>query len=319
MGTAGRKVAAAAATGALLAALAACGSGSSASSENAAKGTAGASASPGTTAGAATGGTGAPSAAAGTGTATPSGDAAGGAAAAGGTPAAGASAPGAATPGAGTAGGPSAGTAGTGTGSGTAGTTTGATTGGASGGGAGGAGGAGQPATGPDSDTALLDSALVALLLPDQKAMAGWEEEKRRVDTADHATTCTAAAPCKGKPLSGSARFATGEVVVRFGVDTLPGRAQAQDRYKETYGAYADATKYSPADIGLLGTESRAFQGQLAGRDGVAIVLRAGTVVATVTTEGGPVDPAGTRRLAAMLVTRIEQAQAGRTPDAALG
>ncbi len=149
--------------------------------------------------------------------------------------------------------------------------------------------------------------------------MTGWEEEKRRVDTADHAITCTAAAPCKGKPLSGSARFASGEVVVRFGVDTLPGRAQAQDRYKEAYGAYADATKYGPADIGLLGTESRAYQGQLAGRDGVAIVLRAGTVVATVTTEGGPVDQAGTRRLAAMLVTRIEQAQAGRTPDAVLG
>ncbi|MFB7381087.1 hypothetical protein, partial [Kitasatospora purpeofusca] len=255
----------------------------------------------------------------GSGTATPSGDAAGGGAAAGGTPAAGATGPGAATPGAATAGGSSAGTAGTaGTGSGTA----GAATGGASAGGAGGAGGtggAGQPATGPDSDTALLDSALVALLLPDQKAMTGWEEEKRRVDTADHATTCTAAAPCKGKPLSGTARFASGEVVVRFGVDTLPGRAQAQDRYKEAYGAYADATKYGPADIGLLGTESRAYQGQLAGRDGVAIVLRAGTVVATVTTEGGPVDPAGTRRLAAMLVARIEQAQAGRTPDAALG
>ncbi|MEK2492964.1 hypothetical protein WN990_25775 [Kitasatospora purpeofusca] len=312
MGTAGRKVAAAAATGALLAALAACGSGSSTSSENAAKGTAGASASPGTTADAATGGTGAPSAAAGTGTATPSGDAAGGGAAAGGTPAAGTAGAGAATPGA-AAGGSSGGAAGTaGTGSGTAGATTGAAT-------TGGAGGAGQPATGPDSDTALLDSALLALLLPDQKAMTGWEEEKRRVDTADHATTCTAAAPCKGKPLSGSARFASGEVVVRFGVDTLPGRAQAQDRYKEAYGAYADATKYGPADIGLLGTESRAFKGDLAGRDGVAIVLRAGTVVATVTTEGGPVDPAGTRRLAAMLVARIEQAQAGRTPDAVLG
>ncbi|MCX4689447.1 hypothetical protein OG401_35010 [Kitasatospora purpeofusca] len=315
MGTAGRKVAAAAATGALLAALAACGSGSSTSSENAAKGTAGASASPGTTADAATGGAGAPSAAAGTGSATPSGDPAGGGAAAGGTPAAGTAGAGAATPGAAAGGssGGAAGTAGTaGTGSGTAGATTGAATGG-------GAGGAGQPATGPDSDTALLDSALLALLLPDQKAMTGWEEEKRRVDTADHATTCTAAAPCKGKPLSGSARFASGEVVVRFGVDTLPGRAQAQDRYKEAYGAYADATKYGPADIGLLGTESRAYQGQLAGRDGVAIVLRAGTVVATVTTEGGPVDQAGTRRLAAMLVARIEQAQAGRTPDAVLG
>lgn len=322
MGTAGRKVAAAAATGALLAALAACGSGSSTSSENAAKGTAGGSASPGTAAGAATGAPGGPSAAAGSGAATPSGDAAGGgaaasAAAAGGTPEAGATGPGAATSGAASAGGSSAGTAGTGPG--TAGATTGAATAGASGGGAGGAGGAGQPATGPDSDTALLDSALLALLLPDQKAMTGWEEEKRRVDTADHATTCTAAAPCKGKPLSGTARFASGEVVVRFGVDTLPGRAQAQERLKEAYGAYADATKYSPADIGLLGTESRAFQGELAGRDGVAIVLRAGTAVATVTTEGGPVDPAGTRRLAAMLVARIEQAQAGRTPDAALG
>ncbi|MFE2176705.1 hypothetical protein, partial [Kitasatospora sp. NPDC059462] len=200
------------------------------------------------------------------------------------------------------------------------GASTGAPGGAATGGGP--AGGAtadgGQPATGPDSDTPLLDSALLAQLLPDQKAMTGWEEEKRRVDTADHATTCTAAAPCTGKPLSGQARFGAGEVTVRFGVDTLPGRAQAQDRLKEAYAAYGDTTKYGPADIGPLGTESRAFQGQLAGRDGVAVVLRSGTVVATVTTEGGPVDPAGTRRLAAMLVARIEQAQAGRTPDAGL-
>ncbi|MFC5664146.1 hypothetical protein ACFP3U_14275 [Kitasatospora misakiensis] len=300
MGTAGRKVAAAAATGALLAALAACGSGSSTSSESAAKGTAGAPVSPGATVDASAIGTAAPRAAAASGTATPSGAAAGGGAGAAGTPAARATAPGATTPAA---------TAGAGA------TTAGATTGGASGTSG---GGAGQPATGPDSETALLDSALVALLLPDQKAMTGWEEEKRRVDTADHVTTCTAAAPCTGKPLSGTARFGAGEVIVRFGVDTLPGRAQAQDRLKAAYGAYADGTGYSPADIGLLGTESRAFQGQLAGRDGVAVVLRAGTVVATVTTEGGPVDPAGTRRLAAMLVKRIEQAQAGRTPDAGL-
>ncbi len=319
MGTAGRKVAAAAATGALLAALAACGSGSSTSSEGAAKGTAGAPASPGTSAGAATGGATASPSGAGEGTATPPGGAAAGGAGTGGTPAAGATAPGATAPGttAG-AGGTGAATAAGGASAGTAAGTAAGAAGGTGGTGGTGGGGAGQPATGPDSDTALLDSALVALLLPDQKAMTGWEEEKRRVDTADHVTTCTAAAPCTGKPLSGTARFGAGEVIVRFGVDTLPGRAQAQERLKEAYGAYADATKYSPADIGLLGTESRAFQGQLAGRDGVAVVVRAGTVVATVTTEGGPVDPAGTRRLAAMLVKRIEQAQAGRTPDAGL-
>ncbi|MEV6974160.1 hypothetical protein AB0N76_11830, partial [Kitasatospora sp. NPDC093806] len=178
-------------------------------------------------------------------------------------------------------------------------------------------GGGGQPATGPDSDTLLLDSKLVAQLLPDAKSMTGWEEEKRRVDTADHATTCTASAPCTGKPLSGTARFAAGEVTARFAVDTLSGRAAAQERLKEAYAAYGDG-RYTAADIGLLGTESRAFQGPLAGRDGVAIVLRSGTTVVTVTTEGGPVDPATTRRLAAMLVKRIEQAQAGRTPDAGL-
>ncbi|MFJ8435499.1 hypothetical protein ACIQ9P_29805 [Kitasatospora sp. NPDC094019] len=312
MGTAGRKVAAAAATGALLAALAACGSGSSASSENAAKRTAGASASPGATVDPAAGGAATPGAGSGTAAAT---DGTTGAAAGTGGAGAGTGGTPAATPGA-TA--PAA-TAGAGAGSGAGAAAGGATAGTAGTGGGTGGAGAGQPATGPDSETALLDSALVALLLPDQKAMTGWEEEKRRVDTADHVTTCTAAAPCKGKPLSGSARYSAGEVVVRFGVDTLPGRAQAQDRFKEAYGAYADASKYGPADIGLLGTESRAFQGQLAGRDGVAVVLRAGTVVATVTTEGGPVDAAGTRRLAAMLVARIEQAQAGRTPDAVLG
>ncbi|MFE6869400.1 hypothetical protein ACFVFS_22960 [Kitasatospora sp. NPDC057692] len=291
MGGAGRKVAAAAATGVLLAAVAACGSGGSKHSGDTAKGAPTASASQSATADAAAGGAAAPPA---------PGD----------TPAAGGS-PAAASPSAGaTAPGAQAG----GTGGGPAGETPGATA----------PAGAGQPGggpgatAGPDSETALLDSVLVAQLLPDQKAMTGWEEEKRRVDTADHATTCTIAAPCTGGPLTGQARYSAGEVTVRFGVDTLPGRAQAQDRLKEAYAAYGDTTKYGPADMGPLGTESRAFQGQLAGRDGVAVVVRAGTVVATVTTEGGPVDPAGTRRLAAMLVKRIEQAQAGRTPDAGL-
>ncbi|MER5350152.1 hypothetical protein ABT093_07445 [Kitasatospora sp. NPDC002551] len=308
MGTAGRKVAAAAATGVLLAAVAACGSGSSAHSGDTAKGAPAASASPGTTADAGAGAT--------AGTSTAPGGTPGGAPA-GGSPAPGAAAGGAPAPGA------TAGTGSSGAGAGAAaagGSATGPSATGPSATGPVGAGtsGGGQSATGPDSDTPLLDSALVAQVLPDQKAMAGWEEEKRRVDTADHATTCTAATPCTGKPLSGQARFGAGEVTVRFGVDTLPGRTQAQDRLKEAYAAYGDTTKYGPADVGPLGTESRAFQGQLAGRDGVAIVIRSGTVVATVTTEGGPVDPAGTRRLAAMLVERIEQAQAGRTPDAGL-
>ncbi|MGW2546761.1 hypothetical protein ACWC5I_39300, partial [Kitasatospora sp. NPDC001574] len=180
------------------------------------------------------------------------------------------------------------------------------------------AGGGAQPTAGPDSDTLLLDGKLVLQLLPDQKAMTGWEEEKRKVDTADHATTCTTTAPCTGKPLSGTARFASGEVTARFGVDTLAGRAEAANRLKEAYAAYGDAAHYTALDLGVLGTESRAFQGQLGGRDGVSIVLRSGTVVASVTTEGGPVDRAATRRLAAMLVKRIEQAQAGRTPDAVL-
>ncbi|WP_380281570.1 hypothetical protein [Kitasatospora purpeofusca] len=294
MGTAGRKVAAAAATGVLLAAVAACGSGGSKHSGDTAKGAPTASASPGASAGAATG---AATGAADT-PATPAGTPAAGGSPSAAPASAGATAPGA--PAGGTVGGPADGAS-----------TASASTVSPS-------AGAGQPATGPDSDTPVLDSALVAQLLPDQKAMTGWEEEKRRVDTADHATTCTAVAPCTGKPLSGQARYSVGEVTVRFGVDTLPGRAQAQDRLKEVYAAYGDTAKYGPADIGPLGTESRAFQGQLAGRDGVAVVLRAGTVVATVTTEGGPVDPAGTRRLAAMLVKRIEQAQAGRTPDAGL-
>ncbi|MFB7474507.1 hypothetical protein [Kitasatospora sp. NPDC056184] len=291
MGTAGRKVVAAAATGVLLAAVAACSSGGSKHSGDTAKGAPTASASPGATDGAAPGGGATPAAP-------------GDTPAAGGSPSAGTPVPGA--PVGGTGGAPASGAPAGGTPAASA------------------PAGAGQPGsgpgatTGPDSDTTLLDSALVAQLLPDQKAMTGWEEEKRRVDTADHATTCTAVAPCTGKPLTGQARYSAGEVTVRFGVDTLPGRAQAQERLKETYASYGDTTKYGPADMGPLGTESRAFQGQLAGRDGVAVVLRSGTVVATVTTEGGPVDPAGTRRLAAMLVKRIEQAQAGRTPDAGL-
>ncbi|MEU6231624.1 hypothetical protein, partial [Kitasatospora sp. NPDC047058] len=188
----------------------------------------------------------------------------------------------------------------------------------APGGGAGTGGGAAQPA-GADSDTLLLDDKLLLQLLPDQKAMTGWEEEKRKVDTADHATTCSGSGSCTGKPLSGTARFATGEVTVRFAVDTLPSKAAAKDRLTETYAAYGDTAKYHTVDLAALGSESRAFQGQLAGRDGVSIVLRSGTVVATVTTEGGPADPAATRRLAAMLVQRVEQAQTGRTPDAVLG
>ncbi|MFF2954852.1 hypothetical protein ACFVVU_26320 [Kitasatospora sp. NPDC057965] len=313
MGGAGRKVAAAAATGVLLAAVAACGSGSSGHSGDAAKGAPVVSASPGATAEAAAGSA-ATTPAPGDGSAAPAGTPE--AATVGGA-AAGATAPGPSAGAGASAGGPSGTAAGatpggtSGGGGATAGATAGTTAGGATAGG-------GQPAAGPDSDTPLLDSALVAQLLPDQKAMTGWEEEKRRVDTADHATTCSIAAPCTGRPLSGQARFSAGETTVRFGVDTLPNRAQAQDRLKEAYASYGDTTKYGPADIGPLGTESRAFQGQLAGRDGVAIVLRSGTLVATVTTEGGPVDLAGTRRLAAMLVKRIEQAQAGRTPDAGL-
>lgn len=219
------------------------------------------------------------------------------------------------------AGGAGAGGAGTAAGaSGTAAPGTPAAGGAGTGGGAGAAtgGGAAQPA-GADSDTLLLDDKLLLQLLPDQKAMTGWEEEKRKVDTADHVTTCTGTGSCSGKPLNGTARFSSGEVTARFSVDTLASKAAAKDRLAETYTAYADTSKYHLVDLAALGSESRIYQGQLAGRDGVSIVLRSGTAVVTVTTEGGPVDPAGTRRLAAMLVQRVEQAQAGRTPDAVLG
>ncbi|WP_405362710.1 hypothetical protein OG535_33950 [Kitasatospora sp. NBC_00085] len=286
MSTVGRKVAAVAATGVLLGVLAACGSGGSKTSHDTAKGSASPAA--GATAGAATTAPASPGA---------SQAGAGGQAAAGGATSA---ASGAA---AGTSGSPAPGTPGTpaqGVGAGAAG------------------GGAAQPA-GADSDTLLLDDKLLLQLMPDQKAMTGWEEEKRRVDTADHATTCTGAGSCSGKPLSGSARFSSGEVTARFGIDTLPSKAAAKDKLAEAYAGYADGSKYHAVELAALGSESRAFQGDLAGRDGVAIVLRSGTVVATVTTEGGPVDPAATRRLAALLVQRVEQAQAGRTPDAALG
>ncbi|MED7952628.1 hypothetical protein [Streptomyces sp. BE303] len=314
MGTAGRKVAAAAAVGVLLGTLAACGSGGKTSGHTAGS-TVAASASPGSAEGAAGASGAASPAPTGTASPAPTGTAAPGTAGGtepGGTPAAdGVTAP------AGTA-------AGATTGAGSGGASGGAPAGGAPGGASGAntagttAGGGAQPTAGPDSDTLLLDGKLVLQLLPDQKAMTGWEEEKRKVDTADHATTCTTTAPCTGKPLSGTARFASGEVTARFGVDTLAGRAEAANRLKEAYAAYGDAAHYTALDLGVLGTESRAFQGQLGGRDGVSIVLRSGTVVASVTTEGGPVDRAATRRLAAMLVKRIEQAQAGRTPDAVL-
>ncbi|MEV7776992.1 hypothetical protein [Kitasatospora sp. NPDC088351] len=284
MGTISRRVAAVAAAGVLLGVLTACGSGGSGSSQDTAKAAAGGasatSASAGTNGGA--GAAASPSAAAGGTTA---------GAADGGTPAPGASAPAAGTGGAGTGG---AGTGGAGT------------------------GGGAQPAAGADLDTPLLDDKLVLQLLPDQKAMTGWEEEKRRVDTADHTLTCTGAEPCGGKPLSGTARFSSGDVTVRFAVDTLPSKAAAKDKLKEAYAGFG-GEQYKPIDLAALGSESRSFRGQLAGREGVGIVLRAGTVVATVTTEGEPVDPQVTQRLAVLFVQRIEQAQAGRTPDAALG
>ncbi|MFD8750250.1 hypothetical protein ACFV0O_04610 [Kitasatospora sp. NPDC059577] len=169
-----------------------------------------------------------------------------------------------------------------------------------------------------DLEAALLDDKLVGQVLPDAKAMAGWEEEKRRVDTADHAVTCTAAKPCAGKPLSASVRFSSGDVVTRFIVETLPSRDAAKNRLKETYTSYA-AGPFRKLDTPVLGSESQAFQGPLAEGEGVGIVVRSGTVVASVTTEGGPVDVAATRRFAVMLVQRIEQAQAGRTPDAGPG
>ncbi|MEU9080227.1 hypothetical protein [Kitasatospora sp. NPDC048538] len=187
----------------------------------------------------------------------------------------------------------------------------------------GGSGGAPVPppaaaTPGQDLDAVLLDDRIVGRVLPDAKAMTGWEEEKRKVDTADHATTCTAAAPCTGKPLSGSVRFSSGDVVARFFVDTLPSRDAARNRLKESYASYT-AGPFRKVDTPVLGSESQAFQGQLADGEGIGIVVRSGTVVASVTTEGGPVDLAATRRFAAMLVKRIEQAQAGATPDAGLG
>ncbi len=171
---------------------------------------------------------------------------------------------------------------------------------------------------GADLEGVLLDDKVVGQVLPDAKAMAGWEEEKRKVDTADHTVTCTAAVPCTGKPLSGSVRFSSGDVVARFIVETLPSRDAAKNRLKETYTSYA-AGPFKKIDAPALGSESQAFQGPLAEGEGVGIVVRSGTVVASVTTEGGPVDVAATRRFAVMLVKRIEQAQAGKTPDAGLG
>ncbi|MGA5817619.1 hypothetical protein ACPC54_07135 [Kitasatospora sp. NPDC094028] len=169
-----------------------------------------------------------------------------------------------------------------------------------------------------DLEAVLLDDKVVGQVLPDAKAMAGWEEEKRKIDTADHATTCTASAPCTGKPLSGSVRFSKGDVVARFFVDTLPTRDAAKARLQESYASYA-AGPFKKIDAPVVGSEGQAFQGQLADGEGVGIVVRSGTVVASVTTEGGPVDAAATRRFAVMLVQRIEQAQAGKAPDAGLG
>ncbi|MEU3559222.1 hypothetical protein [Kitasatospora sp. NPDC006786] len=170
-----------------------------------------------------------------------------------------------------------------------------------------------------DLEVALLDDKVVGQVLPDAKAMAGWEEEKRKVDTADHKVTCTgAAASCAGKPLSGSVRFSSGDVVVRFLVDTLPSRDAAAQRLKESYASYA-AGPFKKVDTPVLGSESQAFQGPLAEGEGVGIVVRSGTVVASVTSEGGPVDVAATRKFAVMLVKRIEQAQAGKAPDAGPG
>ncbi|MEU9040529.1 MULTISPECIES: hypothetical protein [unclassified Kitasatospora] len=179
---------------------------------------------------------------------------------------------------------------------------------------------AAAPVAAPSADleAALLDDKLVGQVLPDAKAMAGWEEEKRQVDTADHSVTCTAAKPCTGKPLSASVRFSSGDVVTRFIVETLPSRDAAKSRLKESYASYA-AGPFKKIDTPALGSEGQAFQGPLAEGEGVGIVVRSGTVVASVTTEGGPVDVAATRRFAVMLVKRIEQAQAGTTPDAGPG
>ncbi|MFJ1931046.1 hypothetical protein ACIOGZ_00030 [Kitasatospora sp. NPDC088160] len=188
--------------------------------------------------------------------------------------------------------------------------------------GGGGAGASAPPAgaatPGADLEAVLLDDKLVGQVLPDAKAMAGWEEEKRKVDTIDHATTCTASVPCTGKPLSGSVRFSSGDLVARFIVETLPNRDAAKGKLKESYASYG-AGPFRKVDSPVLGSESQVFQGQLGEGEGIGIVLRSGTVVASVTTEGGPADVAAARRFGAMLVKRIEQAQAGRTPDAGLG
>ncbi|MFJ8476146.1 hypothetical protein [Kitasatospora sp. NPDC094011] len=169
-----------------------------------------------------------------------------------------------------------------------------------------------------DLEAVLLDDKVVGQVLPDAKAMAGWDEEKRRVDSADHSVTCTAAAPCAGKPLSGSVRFSSGDQVTRFLVETLPSRDAAKGRAKETYASYP-VGPFKKVDSPVLGSESQAFVGPLAGGDGVSIVVRSGTVVASVTTEGGAVDLPTARRFAVMLVNRIEQAQSGKVPDAGLG
>ncbi|MGW3043572.1 hypothetical protein ACWC9T_26790 [Kitasatospora sp. NPDC001159] len=171
---------------------------------------------------------------------------------------------------------------------------------------------------GADLEGVLLDDKVVGQVLPDVKAMAGWDEEKRKVDTADHATTCTASAPCAGKPLSGSVRFSSGDLVTRFLVDTLPSRDAAKGRLMEAYASYP-VGPFHKVDTPALGSESQAFVGPLSAGDGVSIVVRSGTVVASVTTEGGPVDVNATRRFAMMLVKRIEQAQSGKAPDAGLG
>ncbi|WBP86115.1 hypothetical protein [Kitasatospora cathayae] len=168
-----------------------------------------------------------------------------------------------------------------------------------------------------DLEAVLLDDKVVGQVLPDAKAMAGWDEEKRRVDTADHAVTCSASTPCTGKPLSASVRFSSGDLVTRFLVETLASRDAAKNRLRETYASYP-VGPFHKVDAPALGSESQAFVGPLSAGDGVSIVVRSGTVVASVTTEGGPVDLPAARRFAVMLVNRIEQAQSGKTPDAGL-
>ncbi|MGW6915343.1 hypothetical protein ACWGB8_16230 [Kitasatospora sp. NPDC054939] len=271
----GRKVAAVAATGVLLGALAACGSSGSGGSaakagEDRAKASAAAGSAPAT--GAAPAGT-------------PSGEAA-----------------------------PSGAGGGGGNGGGR-----GGGNGGGGGAGSGGATGASTPQVWQDAPTPVLDYRTVVALMPDQAALPGWEQDKRRVDRADHTGDCAAnAAACNGKPLSGEARFTSGDTTARFLVETLPDKAAAQQKLKEVYASFGDS-RYRTVELTVIGTESRAWQGNSGGQDGVAFVLRAGTVVATVSTEGGPVDPALTQRLATMLAKRIEQAQAGTTPDTPLG